>query len=67
MYTIIETATFRRYATGIWQEDERLAFFSWLAANSLTGDVIPATSGLRKIRWSRSGMGKPGDLLQHPG
>jgi hypothetical protein len=32
----------------------------WIAENPLTGDVIPGTHGLRKVRWSRSGMGKRG-------
>ncbi len=29
-------------------------------ANPLAGDVIPGSGGLRKVRWSRSGMGKRG-------
>lgn len=60
MYTIIETHTFNRYASQIWQEDERQAFITWIAENPLSGDVIPGTHGLRKVRWSRSGMGKRG-------
>ena len=31
-----------------------------LAANPLVGDVIPGAGGLRKVRWSRAGMGKRG-------
>lgn len=60
MYTIIETHTFKRYAREIWQEDECQEFIVWIAENPLTGDVIPGTNGLRKVRWSRSGMGKRG-------
>ncbi|MFC0268563.1 hypothetical protein [Kushneria aurantia] len=60
MYTIIETDMFQRYAAQVWQDDERLAFISWLADNPLAGDVIPGTHGLRKVRWSRQGMGKRG-------
>lgn len=60
MYTIIETPTFQKYAADIWQDDEREAFMAWIAENPLAGDVIPGTRGLRKIRWSRSGMGKRG-------
>lgn len=36
------------------------AFITWLAANPLAGDVIPGCGGLRKVRWSRGGMGKRG-------
>lgn len=60
MYTVIETHTFNRYASQIWQENERQAFITWIAENPLSGDVIPGTHGLRKVRWSRSGMGKRG-------
>lgn len=35
-------------------------FITWLAANPLIGDVVPGSGGLRKVRWSRSGMGKRG-------
>ena len=32
----------------------------WIAANTEAGDVIKGTGGLRKVRWSRPGMGKRG-------
>jgi len=60
MYTFIETPIFQRYATDVWADDERLAFITWLANNVLAGDVIPGTGGIRKVRWSRAGMGKRG-------
>jgi hypothetical protein len=60
MYTIVETPVFQRYAKEIWSEDELKEFKVWLANNALSGDVIPGTGGMRKVRWSRSGMGKRG-------
>lgn len=60
MYTVIETGTFLRYAANIWSEDERAALINWIATNPLAGEVIPGTGGIRKVRWSRSGMGKRG-------
>jgi hypothetical protein len=60
IYTIIETETFVQYTHGMWRENEREALVTWLAHNPFAGDVIPGTGGLRKIRWSRSGMGKRG-------
>lgn len=60
MYTVIETPVFQRYAADIWANDERMEFITWLANNALAGDVIPGAGGLRKVRWSRAGMGKRG-------
>ena len=33
---------------------------NFVAENPEAGDVIPDTGGLRKLRWSRQGMGKRG-------
>jgi hypothetical protein len=60
MRTIIETPTFQKQADALWTEDERFAFFSWLAMNPTAGDVIPGAEGARKVRWSGSGRGKRG-------
>jgi len=62
MYTVIETEAFTADAESIWSEDARLEFIGWIAANPLTGDVIPSSSGCRKVRWARSGMGKRGGV-----
>ena len=60
MHTVAETEIFQRYAASIWSESERLEFVEWIAANPLAGDVIPGSGGCRKVRWSRTGMGKRG-------
>lgn len=60
MRTVIETEIFKRYAGDIWSDPEREDFITWIAANPLAGDVIPGSGGLRKVRWSRPGMGKRG-------
>ncbi|CAI8784854.1 putative transcriptional regulator [Pseudomonas sp. IT-P171] len=60
IFTIIETEIFKRYAESIWDDGERHEFITWLAANPLAGDVVPGSVGMRKVRWSRSGMGKRG-------
>lgn len=59
-YTVHETETFIRLSKDIWTDSERLEFIGFIAENPLAGDVIRGTSGLRKIRWSRQGMGKRG-------
>jgi len=60
MFTVIETHAFIRHAAAIWSDEVRANFVSWIAANPMAGDVIPGTGGLRKVGWSRSGMGKRG-------
>lgn len=60
MHTVAETDIFQRYATAIWSDSGRVEFIDWIAANPLAGDVIPGSGGCRKVRWSRSGMGKRG-------
>ena len=60
MFTVIETPTFRRLAAEFWSDEERLDFVSWIAANTEAGDVIKGAGGLRKVRWTRAGMGKRG-------
>jgi len=60
MYTIAETEVFKHSADLIWRKRDRLDFIAWLAANPLAGDVIQGSGGLRKIRWSREGIGEQG-------
>lgn len=55
-----ETAIFQRYAAAIWTDAERCQFIDWIANNPLAGDIIQGSGGCRKVRWSRSGMGKRG-------
>ena len=62
MLTLVETPTFRIDAEKLWSEEERLAFFSWLAGNPEAGDVVPHSGGCRKVRWSRAGVGKRGGV-----
>ena len=54
----METALFLRQAEDVWEEDEREAFVNYIAWDQVVGDVIPETGGVRKIRWSRGGMGR---------
>ena len=51
---------FARQANAIWSDDERMALIDHIARNPEAGDVIPGTSGVRKLRWGRSGRGKRG-------
>jgi hypothetical protein len=58
--TVAETPLFVRQADEVWDEEERHAFVSFIAANPEAGDVIPDTGGVRKLRWLRAGSGKRG-------
>ncbi|MDP2816561.1 MAG: hypothetical protein Q8O19_07775 [Rectinemataceae bacterium] len=62
MYTVIETPLFQRLADAVWNAEERIEFVDWIADNPLAGDVIPSAGPLRKVRWSRQGMGKRGGV-----
>ncbi|MES2016474.1 MAG: transcriptional regulator [Pseudomonadota bacterium] len=60
MLTVIETPEFIASAARIWADTERVEFIDWIADNPLSGDVIPGAGGLRKVRWTRQGLGKRG-------
>lgn len=62
LVTVAETPLFVRQAAAIWDDDERLEFVTYIAANPEAGDVIPDTGGVRKVRWSRPGTGKRGGV-----
>ena len=56
--TVVETPISTKLSADYWDEGERLEFVSALAADSLAGAVVAGASGVRKIRWTRSGSGK---------
>jgi hypothetical protein len=58
--TVIETESFIKQAAAIWSSAELDDLKDYLARNPLAGDEMPRTGGLRKLRWSRAGMGKRG-------
>jgi hypothetical protein len=62
MITVAETAPFLRQAAKLWSDDDRAAFVDFIAANPDAGDIIPDTGGLRKIRWTRPGIGTRGGV-----
>ncbi len=60
LITVVETVAFLRQAQSIWTEEERAALVDHMARNPESGDVIPGTGGVRKLRWGRAGSGKRG-------
>lgn len=62
LVTVAETPLFVRQAEAIWGDAERDEFVTFIAGNPVTGDLIPDTGGVRKIRWGRAGSGKRGGV-----
>lgn len=58
----IETPVFTSLLGALLTDDEYAAFQRHLAANPASGDLVEATGGLRKIRWSAQGRGKRGGV-----
>ena len=60
--TVAETAVFVRRADALWTDEERFEFVDFIAHNPEAGDLIPASGGIRKVRWGRRGSGKRGGV-----
>ena len=60
MLTVIESPEFIVWSAKVWSDDERNEFIDWISENPIVGDVIPGAGPLRKVRWSRQGVGKRG-------
>lgn len=57
---VVETQAFAREASAILDEQELDELKDYLAENPEAGVIIPASGGVRKIRWAASGRGKRG-------
>ena len=62
MHTFIELPIFTRYAKDYFSDEELAALQRNLSKDSKAGDVVPGSGGVRKLRWSRAGMGKRGGV-----
>ena len=60
LITVAELPSFTKQATKLLSKDEINDLINYLAANPEAGDMLEGTGGIRKIRWTRSGMGKSG-------
>lgn len=60
VHTVVELPSYIRAAQAIFTETEREEIVSTIAADLECGDLIQGTGGFRKVRVSRSGMGKRG-------
>ncbi len=60
IFTVIETPAFISWSAKVWSDAERVEFINWIAVNTEAGDVIHGSGGMRKVRWTRAGMGTRG-------
>ena len=60
--TFVETKLFTELVLHYLSDDEYAAMQQFLVANPEAGDVIPASGGVRKLRWGVAGRGKRGGL-----
>ena len=60
MITVQTSKSFESLARSLMDEAEYDDLIEFLARNYLKGDIIPATGGVRKIRYARRGSGKSG-------
>jgi hypothetical protein len=58
----IEDHGFQKRRKGLLDDDELFAFMDWLAVHPAAGKIIPASGGMRKLRWAAKGRGKRGGL-----
>ncbi|MDR3418073.1 MAG: hypothetical protein P4L83_18010 [Nevskia sp.] len=58
--TVVETPEFLAATRKLLDDEERAALVEHLAHNPSTGDLIPGTGGVRKLRWALEGRGKRG-------
>jgi hypothetical protein len=62
MIILYETGRFIKCSKKLLGDKERLGLFEHLKQNPKSGDVIPGSGGVRKLRWNRPGTGKRGGV-----
>lgn len=60
MITVVETTLFTRQVEDLFDDEGRTKVIDFLAQNPVSGDAIPDTGGVRKVRVAASGRGKRG-------
>ncbi len=62
MFSVVETSVFQKQWPLYWTEEERGEFAAYIAEFPNSGDVVPQSGGIRKVRWRRAGTGKSGGV-----
>ncbi|HTB23102.1 MAG TPA: type II toxin-antitoxin system RelE/ParE family toxin [bacterium] len=58
--TVVETPEFISATRKLMNDEERRLLIDYLALYPRSGDLIPGTGGVRKLRWALEGRGKRG-------
>ncbi len=58
----IEASAFTKFVYEYLNEDEFLGLQWYLFMNPESGDVVPGSGGVRKLRWKMAGRGKSGGV-----
>lgn len=62
MLSFIETKLFTKLVTELLSDDEYSRLQEVLIRDPETGDLIPGSGGVRKVRWGVKGRGKRGGV-----
>jgi hypothetical protein len=62
MLTVVETSAFSRRAEKLLSTEEHEELLFFLALHPQSGDEIPGTGGVRKVRYAARGKGKSGGV-----
>ena len=62
MLSIVETSAFARRAEKLLTTEEHEELLYYLALHPQSGDEIPGTGGVRKVRFAARGKGKSGGV-----
>lgn len=62
MFTFIESSIFERIRAVYLDDDEYAELQQSMLESPEAGQIVPGSGGVRKLRWTRPGMGKRGGL-----
>ena len=62
MFTFIESSSFEAVRPVYLDDDEYSELQQFMMQNPESGQLVPGSGGVRKVRWKRPGMGKRGGL-----
>ena len=62
MISFVETKLFTRLVRELLTDDEHAQLQQALITDPETGDIVPGSGGVRKMRWGVAGRGKRGGL-----
>jgi len=60
--TVVETPLFIRKVPGLLSEEERGELIAFIGTHPESGEIVPESGGVRKLRWAVRGRGKLGGV-----